>query len=61
MSYEKVSSDPIEQAKYELFAKGYDAAILDERERVVALLEAWVADDNGDFNITLQKIKDGAE
>ena len=28
-----------------------------ERERIIALLEAWVADDNGDFDVTLALIK----
>ena len=28
-----------------------------ERERIFALLEAWVADDNGDFDKTLALIK----
>ena len=28
-----------------------------ERERIIALLEAWVADDNGNFDATLALIK----
>jgi hypothetical protein len=28
-----------------------------ERERIIALLDAWLADDNGDFDATLALIK----
>ena len=45
---------------------GYDPALVDnwlrfiieeERNRIIALLEAWVADDYGDFDKTLALIK----
>lgn len=34
---------------------------LRERERIIALLEAWIADDNGDFDATLALIKGETE
>ena len=32
-------------------------AQVEERERIIALLEAWVTDDNGNFDETLALIK----
>jgi hypothetical protein len=34
-----------------------EQAIREERERIVALLEAWAADDDADFDDTLALIK----
>ena len=37
---------------------GYEAGIELERERIIELLEAWLADDYADFIDTLELIKD---
>ena len=37
--------------------QGCDKARKAERERIIKLLEAWVADDNADFDDTLALIK----
>jgi hypothetical protein len=46
--------DQIENKAYEV---GVSIGASQERERITALLEAWVADDYGDFDKTLALIK----
>jgi hypothetical protein len=49
----------------EIFNLGYENGLVNgqhhgevqERERIIALLDAWLADDNGDFDATLALIK----
>jgi len=36
---ERISSNPEEQARYEIYAKGFDAGVECEQERIIALLE----------------------
>ena len=42
---------------YARFDEYLRMAQAEERERIIALLEAWVNDDNGDFDATLALIK----
>lgn len=35
---DRISSDPEEQAKYEIYAKGWDAGVENEQERIIELL-----------------------
>ena len=46
--------DRIENKAYEV---GVGIGASQERERIITLLEAWVADDYGDFDKTLALIK----
>jgi hypothetical protein len=49
--------DEIRRQNAECNAEIVSQAKSDERERIIKLLEAWLADDNGDFNETLALIK----
>lgn len=35
---EKISSDPVEQARYEVYCAGWDAGVENEQERIIDLL-----------------------
>lgn len=35
---DKISSDPVEQARYEVYCKGWDAGVENEQERIIELL-----------------------
>lgn len=41
---EIVSADPREQRDYEFFSKGYDNGIYDEKERIIELIDTYVAE-----------------
>jgi hypothetical protein len=34
-----ISSDPVEQARYEIYAKGFNAGVEEERNRIIEMLE----------------------
>jgi hypothetical protein len=40
------------------YEAGYITGWAEQRERIIALLEAWVANDNGDFDVTLALISE---
>ena len=55
--YQQEAIDRLQVSISEYMAQEIDKAILAERERIIALLEAWLNDDYGDFNATLALIK----